>query len=335
MNKLDVPASEMRHESMTQSALIFGISGQDGAYLAAHLLKQGYRVIGVSREPTLKRFSTLNKLGLLDSVEIYPGKVVSPENVSQVIQDTATDEIYNLAGPSSVGLSFENPYESIAENTRLTLSILEGARLHNGSARIYNACTSECFGETPIAATESTPFAPTSPYSAAKTANYWTTRVYREAYNLFACSGIMFNHESPFRSNTFVSQKIVNAAVMIDNGMATALELGNLDIERDWGWAPEYIVPMHRMMQLDAPEDFVIATGASHTLKEFVQIAFELVGLNWMDYVSISDRYKRPGEIMVSRGNPTKANVNLGWAAKVNLRKLIEKLLEAKLDGGG
>ena len=314
-------------------ALIFGISGQDGSYLAQLLLKNGYEVIGVSRDAQSKLFEGLNFLGIPQDISIRSAALNDFRSVLQVIDDIRPDEIYNLSGQSSVGLSFELPIETIESITLGAINILEAIRFLKRPVKIYNACSSECFGDVgESVANEQTPFHPKSPYALAKAAAYWATANYREAYSIFTCSGILFNHESPLRKSRFVTQKIVRAACRIANGSDERLYLGNIDIFRDWGWAPEYVEAMYLMLQQEVPDDFIIATGKSYSLREFVQTAFNYFNLNWRDHVTHKDTLLRPSEIMHSRTSPQKAKEVLRWQAKSDMHDVVAMMIEQNLN---
>src|SRR5512140_307514 len=260
-------------------ALIFGVSGQDGSYLSKLLLEKGYEVHGTSRDAQLTRFDGLHRLGVFDRVKLHSASLFEFRNLLQVITAVEPDEIYDLAGQTSVALSFEQPIETLESIGGGTFQILEVIRYLRAPIRFYNASSSECFGDIGDgAADESTPFRPRSPYATAKAAAHWATANYREAYGLFASSGILFNHESPLRPARFVTQKIISAAKRIAAGERVKLELGNLDVSRDWGHAPEYVDAMWRMLQQETPEDYVIATGESHTLREWVEKSFGYLG---------------------------------------------------------
>jgi len=278
-----------------KKALIIGITGQDGAYLAKYLLDKGYEVTGSSRDVMASSFANLQTLGIRDKVKLVSVSINDFRSVFNAIQSFDPDEIYNLAGQTSVGLSFDQPVEAIESIAIGTLNILEVIRLQNKSIRFYNAGSSECFGDTGnIPANEHTPFAPRSPYAVAKSTAKWLINSYRESYGLYACTGILFNHESPLRPERFVTQKIIAGAAKIKAGQLSKLQLGNLDISRDWGWAPEYVQAMWLMMQLDKPDDFVIATGRQESLKYFVAKAFEYFDLDWQKYVEIEPSFFRP-----------------------------------------
>ncbi|MEB3337226.1 MAG: GDP-mannose 4,6-dehydratase, partial [Leptolyngbyaceae bacterium] len=250
-----------------KKALICGVSGQDGAYLADLLLKKGYVVCGTSRDAQMSSFQNLARLGIRDQVKLESVALNDFRSVLQVLAKIQPDEVYNLAGQSSVGLSFEQPVETLESLATGTLNLLEAIRFIGAPIKFYSAGSSECFGDTGnTAADENTPFRPRSPYAVAKAAAFWEVANYREAYNLFACSGILFNHESPLRPERFVTQKIVATACRIAQGSSEQLHLGNIAIERDWGWAPEYVEAMYLMLQQPEPDDYVIATGVSSKL---------------------------------------------------------------------
>ncbi|MHC5724380.1 MAG: GDP-mannose 4,6-dehydratase, partial [Nostoc sp.] len=273
-----------------KKALICGISGQDGAYLAQLLLNQGYSVCGSSRDAQISSFQNLVNLAIRDQVKLESMALNDFRSVLQVLTKIQPDEIYNLAGQSSVGLSFEQPVETLESITTGTLNLLEAIRFLGVPIKLYNAGSSECFGDTgQTAADETTPFRPRSPYAVAKAAAFWEVANYREAYGLFACSGILFNHESPLRPERFVTQKIVAAACRIAQGSTEQLYLGNMQIQRDWGWAPEYVEAMYLMLQQSQPDDYVIATGESGSLEEFVAAAFASVNLDWRHHVVIDN----------------------------------------------
>jgi GDPmannose 4,6-dehydratase len=317
---------------LTRTALICGISGQDGAYLAQFLLGRGYRVFGSSRDAQTRGFANLQQLGIHERVDVVSMAPNDFRSVLQAISRTAPDEIYNLAGQSSVGLSFDQPVETMESISLGTLNLLEGVRFLNKEIRIYNAGSSECFGDTGrTGATEDTPFRPRSPYAVAKAAAFWQVANYREAYRLFACSGILFNHESPLRPQCFVTQKIVRAACRIASGDQQRLRLGNIDIERDWGFAPEYVEAMWLMLQQPTAGDFVIATGATHSLRDFIAEAFATVGRDWRQYVDTDQALARPTDLAVSCADPSKAMRILGWQAKVSMRDVVHKMVAATL----
>ena len=316
---------------MTKKALIIGITGQDGSYLAEHLLSKGYVVVGSSRDVMASSFNNLNALGIRDRVQLISVSINDFRSVFNAIQTSGPDEIYNLAGQTSVGLSFEQPVEAIESIAIGTLNILEVIRVLGKSVRFYNAGSSECFGDTGTTpANESTAFAPRSPYAVAKSTAKWLINSYRESYGLYACTGILFNHESPLRPERFVTQKIIVGASKIKAGLIEKIQLGNLDISRDWGWAPEYVEAMWLMMQQDKPRDFVIATGRMESLTYFVSKAFAYFDLDWQKYVEINPSFFRPNEIQHSVGNPQQAIEQLHWAKPTDIDGVIERMCAAQ-----
>lgn len=311
-----------------QKALICGISGQDGAYLAHFLLEKGYEVWGTSRDAQASTFDNLSRLGILDRVKTVSMAANDFRSVLQAISYSEPDEIYNLAGQSSVGLSFEQPAETLESIATGTLNLLEVIRFRGLPVRFYNAGSSECFGDiSGSAADEDSHFQPRSPYAVAKATAHWLVANYRNAYGLFACTGILFNHESPLRPPRFVTRKIIQAAVEISRGTKEQLILGNMGIQRDWGWSQEYVDAMWRMLQLDKPEDFVIATGESNSLEDFVATAFSEVGLNWRQYVIQDPKLFRPSEIRYNCGNAEKARRMLGWEAHMKMRDVVREMV--------
>jgi len=312
-------------------ALISGISGQDGAYLAKLLLDKGYQVFGTARDAQMASFRNLETLGIRQQVTLLSMALNDFRSVLQTFSKVGPDEVYNLAGQSSVGLSFEQPVETLESISIGTLNLLEVIRFLQQPIRLYSAGSSECFGDTGGApADETTPFHPRSPYAVAKAAAHWEVANYREAYNLFACTGILFNHESPLRPERFVTRKIISAACRIAAGSGEKLQLGNISIARDWGLASEYVAAMWSMLQQDAPHDYVIATGETNTLEAFVVETFAQLGLDWREHVSTDPSLLRPSEIMVSRGNPGKAYRELGWQAKNRMRDVVRIMIDAE-----
>jgi GDPmannose 4,6-dehydratase len=314
-----------------KKALICGISGQDGAYLAHLLLTKGYRVAGSSRDAQMSSFANLIRLEVRSQIEVESVALNDFRSVLQALLKVEPDEIYNLAGQSSVALSFQQPVETLESISVGTLNLLEAIRFCGQPIKLYNACSSECFGDIHDAADETTPFHPRSPYAVAKAAAFWEVANYREAYNIFACSGILFNHESPLRPARFVTKKIVSAACRIAADSREKLHLGNIAIQRDWGWAPEYVEAMWLMLQQERPDDFVIATGESHSLEEFVATAFAQVGLEWRDHVIIDRSLFRPTEIAISRGNPRKSRESFGWQARYKMKDVISMMVRDEL----
>ncbi len=314
---------------MIKKALICGISGQDGAYLASFLLKKGYEVHGTTRDIEMSSFRNLHILCIFEKIQLHSMAINDFRSVLQVISKVLPDEIYNLAGQSSVGLSFEQPVETMESVIFGTLNLLEAIRFLKKDIRFYNAGSGECFGDTPLeGANETTSFHPRSPYAVAKSAAFWEVANYREAYHLYACSGILFNHESPLRPQRFVTQKIIRNAQRIAQEEIESFNLGNLQIQRDWGWSPEFVEAMWLMLQQPKPEDFVIATGAVYSLEDFLNITFSLLKLNWKDHVIIDETIFRPSDIHYSKGDATKAFQKLGWQAQLKMPDIIKLMLK-------
>lgn len=314
-------------------ALICGVSGQDGAYLAELLLAKGYQVFGTSRDAQTASFRNLETLNIRDRVTCESMAPNDFRSVLQVLSKVEPHEIYNLAGQSSVGLSFEQPVETMESIAVGTLNLLEGVRFLGSSARLYNAGSGECFGNTGAQpADENTPFRPRSPYAVAKAAAHWEVASYRNAYGLYACTGILFNHESPLRPERFVTKKIVASACRMANGSAETLRLGNMDVVRDWGWAPEYVDAMWRMLQQESADDFVIATGESHSLREFVAAVFRALNLDWRDHVATDSALLRPSDLAEGRANPRRAEDLLGWRATKRLEDVVALLVRHEME---
>jgi GDPmannose 4,6-dehydratase len=317
-------------------ALITGITGQDGSYLAELLLKKGYEVCGV-----IRRSSSFNT-GRIDDIYQDPhepdrrlrlvyGDLNDASSLNKILRDFRPDEIYNLGAQSHVRVSFDVP-EYTAEVTGTgSVRLLEAIREAGMSPRFYQASSSELFGSSPAPQSETTPFHPRSPYAVAKLYSYWITVNYREAYGMYACNGILFNHESPRRGETFVTRKITRAVARIKLGLQDKLFLGNLDAKRDWGFAGDYVEAMWRMLQLDRPDDFVIATGESYTVRQFLDIAFGHVGIDWKKHVEIDPRYFRPAEVDELRGDMRKARTVLDWEPKVTFEALAKMMVDADL----
>lgn len=313
-------------------ALICGISGQDGAYLASLLLEKGYEVTGSSRDAQISSFGNLVRLGIKDHVCLESMALNDFRSVLQVVRRIKPDQIYNLAGQSSVALSFEQPVETLDSIMSATINLMEAIRFLDSPIRFYNAGSGECFGDTlAVAANEETPFRPRSPYAVAKAAAFWQVANYREAYGLFTCTGILFNHESPLRPERFVTRKIIAAACRIAKGSKERLRLGNTTIQRDWGWAPEYVEAMWMMLQRERAEDFVISTGKSHSLAEFAEVAFRYFGLEWQEHTDIDPSIFRPTDIPYGCGDARKAFRMAGWSAQTDMAGVIQKMIEAEL----
>lgn len=318
-----------------KKALITGITGQDGSYLAELLLQKGYEVYGLVRrvaleDPTHRLWRITH---IAERINIRAASMESYASLFALVDEIRPEECYHLAAQSFVSYSFEDEFSTINTNINGTHFLLSAIKKRAPECKFYFAGSSEMFGnaeETPQK--ETTPFHPRSPYGISKVAGFHLTRNYREAYNLFACNGILFNHESPRRGYEFVTRKITNAVAMIKMGMAKELRLGNLDAKRDWGYAGDYVQAMWLMLQQDKPDDYVIATGETHSVREFAQLAFDSAGLNHEDYLITDDRFYRPAEINELRGDFSKAKQILGWEPKTKFEKLVKKMIDADLE---
>ena len=313
-----------------KKALICGVTGQDGAYLSKLLLDKGYEVYGASRDAQAASFANLVATGVRERVRTTSVNVTDFRSVLQALERIRPDEVYNLAGQSSVGLSFEQPVETLESVSLGTLNLLEAIRFTGRPIRFYSAGSGECYGNCEQPANEATPFRPRSPYAVAKAAAFWEVANYREAYGLYACTGILFNHESPLRPERFVTRKIVAAAVRIARGSKEKLRLGNVRILRDWGWAPDYVEAMWCMLQQPAAGDFVVATGVSQSLEHFVDLAFREAGLHWRDHVVIDESLYRPTDLDYGRADPSKAAQALGWKARHGLQDVVRMMVAAE-----
>lgn len=313
-----------------KTALICGVSGQDGTYLSKLLIHKGYKVYGGSRDAQSSNFENLRKLKVFEHIKLVSISVNDFRSVLQVIMKIKPDEIYNLAGQSSVALSFEQPVETLESISIGTLNLLEAIRFSGLKIKLYNAGSSECFGNTSEAVDENTSFRPRSPYGVAKATAYWEVANYREAYNIFACTGILFNHESPLRKERFVTKKIISTACRIAAGSKEQLILGNINVFRDWGWAPEYVEAMWLMLQQNEPEDFVIATGETMSLKDFVTTTFEHLNLIVENHVSFDECLLRPTDIEKGFANPSKARNILKWEAKIKSKNLVKLMVDCE-----
>jgi GDPmannose 4,6-dehydratase len=310
-----------------KTALIAGVTGQDGAYLAHYLLGLGYRVVGSSRDAQMADTSRLERLGVKGDVELVSLAPNDFRSVLKVVAGVQPDEIYNLAGQTSVGLSFDQPVECLESISTATLNLLEVIRFLGGGIRFFSAGSSECFGDTgQTPATEDTPMRPGSPYAVAKASAYWQVATYREAYGMFACTGILANHESPLRPKRFVTQKIIDGVRAIKACRQTTIQLGNLDIWRDWGWAPDYVRAMVLMLQADQPGDYLIASGTTTSLRQFAQAAFNAAGLDLGDHLESVEGLRRPADLAYSAMNPTEISQALGWKSKRPIREIVEKM---------
>lgn len=312
---------------MVRTVLIAGVTGQDGAYLASHMLELGYRVVGSSRDALMADTSRLERLGVKGDVELLSLAPNDFRSVLKVVERVQPDEIYNLAGQTSVSLSFEQPIECLESISTATLNLLEVIRFMGGGIRFFSAGSSECFGDTGQApATENTPMQPRSPYAVAKASAYWQVATYREAYGMYTCTGILANHESPLRPKRFVTQKIIDGVRAIKEGRQTRIQLGNLDIWRDWGWAPDYVKAMRLMLQSERPRDYVIASGTTTSLRQFAREAFSAAGLDISDYLESVNEFKRPSDLKYSAMNPGRIQLELGWHSKRTIREVVDKM---------
>ena len=320
-----------------KKALITGITGQDGSYLTEFLLEKGYEVYGIIRRSSSFHTGRIDHLYKdphdKPALKLIYGDLTDGSNLSTIVNDIKPDEVYNLGAQSHVRVSFDMPIYTANVDALGALRLLEAIRTMKNQPRFYQASSSEMYGkvvETPQ--TEKTPFYPRSPYGCAKVYSFWQTINYREAYDMFACNGVLFNHESPRRGETFVTRKITRAATRIKLGLQKKLYLGNLDAKRDWGFAGDYIEAMWLILQQEKAEDFVIATGESHSVKEFLVEVFDHLSLDWQEYVSIDSRYYRPSEVDVLQGDASKAKKVLGWEPKVSFHKLARMMVDADME---
>ena len=318
---------------MVKHALITGVTGQDGAYLAKFLLNKGYEVFGTFRRLSTPNFWRLQYLGIFDKINLIPADLIDAASLAEAIRISEPDEIYHLAAQSFVGASFEQPIGA-GEITGLGVTrVLEAIREINPKIKFYQASTSELYGNGDSQPqTEDTPFRPASPYATAKLYGYWITRIYREGYGVFACNGILFNHESPLRGLEFVTRKISNTVAKIALGLTKELRLGNLVAKRDWGYAPDYVESMWLILQQNEPDDYVIATNDTHSVEEFAKKAFEVVDLDWRKYVSTDKRFLRPLDVNYLQGDYSKAKRRLGWEPKVKFDELVEIMVREDLE---
>lgn len=315
-----------------KTAMITGVTGQDGAYLAKFLLDKGYRVYGTYRRLSTPNFWRLQYLGIFDKIDLIPMDLIDATSIVDAVKASNPTEVYNIAAQSFVGASFEQPVGA-GEITGIgVLRVLEAIRNVNPDIKFYQASTSEMYGDgNAKILNENSVFRPSSPYAVAKLYGYSLTRIYREAYGMFACNGILFNHESPLRGLEFVTRKITNSAAKIYLGVDKQLSLGNLDAKRDWGYAPEYVEAMWMVMNGKNPDDFVIATNESHSVREFVEEAFSILDLDWKKYVKIDKRFTRPLDVGYLQGDYTKAKKDLGWKPKTTFKKLVKIMIEEDL----
>ena len=320
-----------------KTALITGVTGQDGSYLAELLLEKGYEVHGIIRRSSTFNTSRIDHLykdphEAGNNFHLHYGDITDGVGISNLVREIKPSEIYNLAAQSHVKVSFEMPDFTAQVDAVGTIRLLEAIRAAKIDTRFYQASTSELYGSTPPPQSEISPFAPQSPYAAAKLYSYWVVRNYRDAYGLHATNGILFNHESPRRGETFVTRKITMAAAKIKLGLQSKLYLGNLDAVRDWGYAPEYVESMWKMLQQERSDDYVVATGVGATVRDFCEAAFSSLGLDYEKYVETEDRYRRPTEVDALVGNPDKASRELGWKAKTHWKELAEIMVQSDLN---
>ncbi|MDB4949820.1 MAG: GDP-mannose 4,6-dehydratase [Gemmatimonadetes bacterium] len=314
-----------------KKALITGITGQDGSYLAELLLEKGYQVFGLVRRSSTVTFERIQHIQ--DRVEMLSGDLTDQNSLLYALQQAEPDEVYNLAAQSFVQTSWTQPVLTGDVTALGVTRMLEAIRVYNPKTRFYQASSSEMFGKVQaVPQREDTPFYPRSPYGVAKVYGHWATINYRESYGMFAVSGILFNHESPRRGLEFVTRKVTDAAARIKTGLATELRLGNLDAQRDWGFAGDYVRAMWLMMQADEPQDYVVATGETHSVRELVEAAFTYVGLDWKDHVVQDARFMRPAEVDLLVGDPTRARDELGWKDEVPFGRLVEMMVDADLE---
>lgn len=318
-----------------KKAFITGITGQDGSYLAELLLEKGYKVYGLTRRTSTQNFERIKQITHHPNLELVSGDLIDQHSLTNAFQEIQPDEIYNLAAQSFVKASWEQPVLT-GEYTALgVVRVLEAMRLACPKAKFYQASSSEMFGKVrEVPQTEDTPFYPRSPYGVAKVYGHWITVNYRESFDMFAVSGILFNHESPRRGLEFVTRKVANAVARIKLGKQSFVELGNLDAKRDWGYAKDYVEAMWLMLQQEHPEDYVVATGETHSVKEFLQIACRAAGLgdDWERYYQHNPKYDRPAEVDLLIGDPSKAKKDLGWEPTVNFEQLVELMVQSELE---
>jgi GDPmannose 4,6-dehydratase len=318
-----------------KSALITGILGQDGPYLAKLLLEKGYKVYGLIRRHSNPNFSNLDYLGITDQVEYLSGDLTDEASLINIIKSVKPNEVYNLAAQSFVGGSWDQATLTTEINALGTLHLLNAVKFFSPMTKFYQASTSEMFGNSNVNGIqdEETPFHPRSPYAISKLYAYWIVNNYKESYGMFCCNGILFNHESPIRGQEFVTRKITNGIAKIKLGLATEIRLGNLDSKRDWGFAGDYAEAMYLMMQQEQPDNFIISTGITHSIRDFCDIAFKHVGISdWEKYIVIDPQFKRPAELFVLQGKSDKARKVLGWEPKVKFEELVKMMVDADME---
>ncbi len=313
-----------------KTALITGITGQDGSYLAEFLLGKGYSVYGMYRRRSMENFDRIQHLQ--EKIELVPGDLLDQNSLMNLLAEVKPQEVYNLAAQSFVPTSFQQPILTGEVNALGVTRLLDAIKVIDKDIRFYQASTSEMFGRAQeVPQSESTPFYPRSPYGVAKVYGHWITVNYRESYDLYACSGILFNHESPRRGIEFVTRKIANGVARIKLGLAKEMFLGNLEAKRDWGYAQDYVEAMWLILQQDEADDYVIATGETHSVKEFAEVAFNHVGLNWKDYVKVNPKFVRPAEVDLLVGDSSKAQKQLKWKPKVTFQKLVKIMVDEEI----
>ena len=318
---------------MKKKALVTGVTGQDGAYLSKILLEKGYKVYGTFRRTSTPNFWRLQSLDIFSKINLIPADLLDMGSLIEAVKVSDPDEIYNLAAVSYVSSAFEQPVGNAEITATSVTKFLEGIRYYNPDIKFYQASSSEMYGNSRTKQqNEKTPFSPASPYAASKLYAHEITNVYRDAYDMFAVGGILFNHESPIRGMEFVSRKITNGIAEIVTGVKKKLSLGNLKSQRDWGYAPEYMEAVHSILQQDRPDTFVISTGETHSIKDFVELAFEMVGLDWKKHVVIDKKLFRPLDVEYLRGDNKKAKRQLGWEPKVKFHELVKLMLDADLE---
>jgi GDPmannose 4,6-dehydratase len=315
---------------MEKRALITGITGQDGSYLAEFLLQKGYSVHGLQRRSS--SFNTGRIDHIFDHITLHMGDLTDAASLNRIVREVKPHEVYNLGAQSHVRVSFDEPVYSGNSDALGVTRLLDAVYAEAPNTRFYQASSSEMFGSSPAPQSEETPFHPRSPYGVSKLYGYWTTINYRESYEMHASNGILFNHESPRRGETFVTRKITRAVARIKAGLQTELILGNLDAKRDWGYAKEYVEAMWLMLQQDKPDDYVIATGETHTVRDFVEAAFVHVGLDWQQYVTQGQKYMRPAEVDVLQGDASKAKRLLDWEPKTKFEDLVKLMVDSDIE---
>lgn len=315
-----------------KKVLITGITGQDGSYLAKLLLEKGYKVFGTFRRLSTPNFWRLQNLDIFSKIKLLPADLLDMSSMIEAVKNSDPDEIYNLAASSYVSTAFDQPIGNSEISGISVTKLLETVRIINPNIKFYQASTSEMYGnKNHKIQNEKTAFSPASPYAAAKLYAHWISDIYRKAYGIFVCTGILFNHESPLRGLEFVTRKVTNAVAEISLGLRKELILGNLDAKRDWGFAPDYMEAVHLVLQQDTPEDYVIATNESHSVKEFVKLAFGIVGLDWKKYVKVDKSLLRPLDVLYLRGDYSKAKKKFGWEPKVKFEGLVNLMIKEDL----